>query len=495
MKLVALISCALFAAVVAPPLAGAATPIPQSQAELQGLPAFTGKAAKAHGVPAPRIPRHPFMAASGRNAVHNDAYQSDTYRNLGPLGGSDMRLFSQSIDGAGGIGSCGITIAFDKRGRLITTCISAATVELRLMDTRLNTIASHMLPPRIIPPGVNPLQAPGGAYFYVDNKDRAVVSIGREIFVVAVRGDTLQRVRSYDLNSVIPSDDQLNSALPDWSGRLWFVSREHGIVGALNPANGRVLGTVRTNEAIGNSFAMDETGGVFVVTDKAQYRFDLSRKGRPKVSWRQRYDNVGRKKPGQFDAGSGTTPTLMGKQYLSIADNAARMQVVVMRRAKRLPRRQRRVVCEQPVFRRGAGATENSIIATDRSMIVENNYGYFPPPDATANGNTTQPGVARVDIKRGGKGCRTVWNSSEISPSTVPKLSLASGLIYLYTKPKGTPDAWYLTAVDFFTGKTVWRRLVGTGLLFNVHYAGLTISPSGVLYSGVLGGTVGIADG
>jgi hypothetical protein len=27
-----------------------------------------------------------------------------------------------------------------------------------------------------------------------------------------------------------------------------------------------------------------------------------------------------------------------------------------------------------------------------------------------------------------------------------------------------------------------------------VHYAGITISPSGVLYAGVLGGTVGVAD-
>ncbi len=177
------------------------------------------------------------MAANGRNAVHNDAYQSDTYRNSGPLG-DDLRVFSQSIDGLGGLGSCGITIAFDKRGRLITTCISATTVELRLMDRDLNTVASHMLPPRIIPPGVNPLQSPGGAYFYVDNKDRAVVSIGRQIFVVAIKGDTLERVRTYDLSSVIPADDQLNSALPDWSGRLWFVTRRHGIVGALDPASG-----------------------------------------------------------------------------------------------------------------------------------------------------------------------------------------------------------------------------------------------------------------
>ena len=157
---------------------------------------------------------------------------------------------------------------------------------------------------------------------------------------------------------------------------------------------------------------MDETGGVFIVTDTAQYRFDTGRGGKPKVTWRYRYDNIHKQKPGQFDAGSGTTPTLMGRHYLSIADNAARMQVVVLRRDKRLKRGQRRLVCEQPVFRKGAGATENSIIATDRSMIVENNYGYAPPPDATAGGNTTKPGVARVDVKRNGKGCRTVWNSS-----------------------------------------------------------------------------------
>jgi glucose dehydrogenase len=73
-------------------------------------------------------------------------------------------------------------------------------------------------------------------------------------------------------------------------------------------------------------------------------------------------------------------------------------------------------------------------------------------------------------------------------------MSLASGLIYLYTKPEGLPDAWYLTAVDFRTGKTVWHRLIGTGVLYNVHYAGLAISPKGVLYSGVLGGTIGVAD-
>jgi hypothetical protein len=168
--------------------------------------------------------------------------------------------------------------------------------------------------------------------------------------------------------------------------------------------------------------------------------------------------------------------------------------VVVYRRAKRLSRGAR-LVCEHPVFRKGAGATDNSLIGTGRSMIVENNYGYAPPPEATEMGRTTVPGIERVDIDRDGRGCHTVWKSPEISPSTVPKLSLANGLVYAYTKPAGTPDAWYLTALSFHTGRTVWRRLTGTGLFFNVHYAGLAISPAGVLYTGVLGGTVAVADG
>ena len=109
-------------------------------------------------------------------------------------------------------------------------------------------------------------------------------------------------------------------------------------------------------------------------------------------------------------------------------------------------------------------------------------------------GRTTAPGIVRVDIDRDGQGCHTVWKSPEISPSTGPKLSLANGLVYAYTKPAGTPDAWYLTALSFHTGRTVWRRLTGTGLFFNVHYAGLAISPAGVLYTGVLGGTVAVAD-
>jgi hypothetical protein len=222
------------------------------------------------------------------------------------------------------------------------------------------------------------------------------------------------------------------------------------------------------------------------------YRLDAVR-GRIRVSWRHAYRNIGTQKPGQLSAGSGTTPTLMGRRYVAITDNADPMNIVVYRRARHL--RRRRVVCQHPVFPRGAGATENSLIGTGRSLIVENNHGYAPPPDATTGGRTTSPGLERVDVARDGKGCRTVWRSTERAPSVVPKLSLANGLVYTVTKPPGTPDAWYLTALGFRSGATVWKRLLGTGTYFNNHYAGISISPRGTLYLGVLGGTIRLADG
>ena len=273
------------------------------------------------------------------------------------------------------------------------------------------------------------------------------------------------------------------------------MSRFHGVVGVVDQATGRLIDSMRLEEPIENSFASDEKGGVYIVSDAAMYRFGLGRDGRIETVWRDEYENSGIVKPGQFTAGSGTTPTVMGNHYVAITDNADPMNVVVYRRAANVGAGRGRVVCEQPVFEQGASATENSLLGTDNSIVVENNYGYAPPPTATTGGGTTTPGFERVDVAQNGKSCRTVWHSDAIAPSVVPKLSLGNGLVYTITKPPGTPDAWYVTAIDFDTGETVWSKLLGTGLYYNNHYAGISISPGGDLYIGLLGGTARLADG
>jgi len=101
------------------------------------------------------------------------------------------------------------------------------------------------------------------------------------------------------------------------------------------------------------------------------------------------------------------------------------------------------------------------------------------------------------EVRRSGHGCHRVWHSGERAPSVVPKLSLANGLVYTYTKPLRADgkDAWYLTAIDFRSGRTVWSRLAGVGFGYNNNYAPVTIGRHGIAYVGVLGGLTMFRDG
>lgn len=128
-------------------------------------------------------------------------------------------------------------------------------------------------------------------------------------------------------------------------------------------------------------------------------------------------------------------------------------------------------------------------------MIVENKYGYQNPTSVEA-GRVTAPGFARVDLNRAGTGCRLVWtNQSERAPSVVSKLSIVDGLIYTYTKDPGNSDPWYWTAINFRTGRTVYKQLAGTGVGYNNNYSGIAISPVGTEYVGTLGGILAVRDG
>ena len=454
-------------------------------------PAFEGGVAKPRRLVSPEPPRHPFMAPNGRSNIHNDAYQTDAYRGAGPLG-REMTV-SSTFE----LADCA-SVTFDSKGRIVTICVGVDRPTLKVFDARtLEEKASMPLPPRNQGGGSIFTDFSGGGYFYLDNEDRAVFATNtRHLMVVAVRdtaggGVALVTERDYDLTGAVPSGDKIISALPDYSGRLWFVSVE-GVVGTVDPASGQVRARP-LGEDVANSFALDDSGGVYVVTVQALYRLDAGGDGAPTVTWRQVYRNSGISKPGQVNAGSGTTPTVMAGGRIAITDNADPMNVVVYERGADVAGA--RLVCEEPVFRKGASATDNSLIAAGRSMVVENNYGYTGPT-STTEGATTEPGLARVDIRKNGEGCRTVWRSNEIAPTVVPKLSLETGLVYTYTKPERSDrtDAWYFTALDFCTGVRQYRRLTGTGIGFNNNYAPISLGPDGSAYVGVLGGLVRVAD-
>jgi hypothetical protein len=454
-------------------------------------------------------PGHPFMAPNGRNNIHDDPYMTDTYAVSGPLGdGTEpSSLFLPGRECA--------SITFDSQGRIVTICVGLDRPVLALLDPHtLAPLAALPLAPRNVLAGGNPFtDFSGGGYFFLDQRDRAVVPTNdHHVLVVSIAsGPQFVVDRDYNLSAKIPSSDGIVSVLPDWHGLLWFVTRG-GTVGTIERGDGTVRTMKLGGEGISNSFAVDETGGVYIVSDKALYRFDSDSRNAPAVTWRIVYPNSGIHKPGQSDAGSGTTPTLMGRKWVAITDNADPMDVVVYRRAKALRKKKgkrrkkkARLVCSAPVFGKGAGATDNSLIGTNRSLVVENNYGYVISA-TDLGGAESVGGFARIDVvkkkgkkRRHGKRrrrtrfrCRTVWRSDERAPSVVPKLSLANGLVYTYTRPPRSDgiDAWYLTALDFRSGRTVYRRLAGTSFGFNNNYAPVTLGPDGTAYVGVLGGVV-----
>jgi len=460
------------------------------------LPDFSGHPAKPHRVAPALPPQNPFMARDPNSNIHNDTWMTDAYRRRGPLGRS---LVATSEGKPPSL--CG-SLAFDRRGRIISVCPSLiAPPQARIIDPdTLETVATYVLPNAPDPPGTKAYQNfSGGGYFFLDQRDRIWVPTKTDhIYVLgqSADGQSLFLQRDFDLTGVLDqSTERITSALPDFGGRIWFVTKANGKVGTLNRRTGSIR-TMRLGEEIENSFAVGR-GGVYIVSDRRMYRFKAGRGGRPRIVWRAGYPDSGVVKPGQVNAGSGTTPTLMNGGFVAITDNAEPMNVVVYRRRPRLSRGRRRVVCKVPVFAKKASATENSLITAGRSLIVENNYGY-KDPFGPQSGAVTRPGFARIEVRRGGRGCRKVWtNRTARAPTVVPKLSTRTGLVYAYTRPPDPSGAqgYYWTAISFRTGRTVWRKFAGSGLSFNNNYAGLALGPDGTAYLGVTGGMIALRDG
>ncbi|MET9696711.1 hypothetical protein ABZY31_07275 [Streptomyces sp. NPDC006529] len=478
---------------------------------------YDGSPAAAVPVPGGAPPQHPFLAPNGRSGMHADAAGSATYPWSGPLG-RNPGVGSEKIAALGG--ECA-TVTFDAGGRLVTVCGTFSGFKVKLLDPRsLATLAEYQLPQRSSTvEAITSLDfskivkdTSGGAYFYLDDQDRAVLADSRRHILRLAhtqRPDgtwTFSVADDWDLTGQVPHDcvswtdlwpsgacDPLTSVMPDWDGRIWWVTRQ-GRVGTVDPATGALRSIRLDGEEIQNSFSVAEDG-VSIVSDHALYGFRAAADGTPQVQWRQTYDRGTGAKPGSVNQGSGTTPDLFGDGYVAITDNADdRMNVLVYRRGADVPA-DRRLVCKVPVFRSGASTTDNSLISWGNSLVVENNYGY-ENLTTLLFGKSVVGGVSRIDVRADGSGCDTVWESGIRSPSTVPKLSTANGLLYFYEKEPNVwgIDAWYLSAVDFRTGERRWRRLTGTGPLYDNNWAPITLGPDGTAYVGVFNGIVAVRD-
>jgi hypothetical protein len=460
---------------------------------------------------------------------------SDTANIAGPLG-RDPEVLSSRLDEARDpdpdewIFNC-ISMGFDSHGRPISVCLnpSEATVVLLDPDT-LDVVSKYRLD---IPPGYpykgdgrqKFLTSMGNVYSYLDASDRFTVASGGNQILTLVEGGSeespvleLPEGNTYDLKEILPGGI-ISGTILDWQGRIWFATPEPATIWVLNPATFRKKDPdsvkrveLAPDEAIRNTFALTRIEGdrtaAYVVTSKQLYRVDAGPDDEPIVVWSEPYkhDPNGKVRDGQYEVGSGTSPTILGEgKYVAITDDNTQMQVAVFRTDERLDPNEKRIVCEVPVFDfpgGGDGALSNSLIGSRLSIIVSNNSNYWFDWEDRVLKEPSAPGFERIDIEPNGKSCRNVWTNTEVATTVSPRLSTKTGLIYTIARKldeatiiDGKPlDVYYWTAIDFRTGETVWQKMAGTGSEFDSFYPALGIGPNGALYSGGYGRFMSVRD-
>ena len=430
----------------------------------------SGAAGTGADLPAPRPPQNPALAPDPFNSIHHDAWATDAYALPSPgdpRGAPVESLFTG--------GDCA-TITFDSRGRLITLCSTLTRVVAYVVDPdTLEVLDRRVVGQRT--PSVTDFS--GGGYFILDARDRIVFVARGGVLRILETTEGLPDAGQVDVSGTLQPGEQVTSVLPDWRGRYWYVGA-FGTVGIVRDGVPEALNL--GGEDIENSFAISREAA-YVVTGAALYRLEAGDAGAPTVAWRTEYDRGTRQKPGQTSRASGTTPTILGR-WVAITDNAEpRMNILVVERNTGT------VTCTVPVFADGRSATDNSLIALDDTLVVENNYGYKPAITSTSAGRTTEPGLAAIRVTA--QGCTTAWSNDKIHiPSVVSKATSIGGLIITYTKPPNLlgVDSWYFTAVDIRTGEVTWTRRAGAGTPFNNHYAAAYLRADGDMFVGTTNG-------
>ena len=455
------------------------------------VPTAMGKAVPARPMPAISQPQHPMLAESQRSSMHGGSYNWDLNTYPGPLGHGTRtahRAFSRIVGVAP-------NIAFDSAGRLITVSIQLNGIELHLLDPEtLETLAMVELPEK-----ASFDDNSGGGYFHLDERDRVLLAPSDKtitIFEVVEgrQGLEWQVAETYDVSHVLPEGFNIHDVIPDWNGNLWFVT-SGGFLGYRHADTGEFFTyeLEADGETIQNSFAVDEEG-VYVISTDALYHFKAGSTGEIDYTWREDYENGEVQKPGTLSHGSGTSPTLVGDDLIAIADDGHPFtHVMVYQRHEQIEGD--RVICKVPLFEEGRSATENSLMVYGDAMVVQNDYGHV----FEGNALETSPGVMRIDVREDRSGCDVVWYNKGMISQSLPRLSTATGLLYFYTFQKQAADdffgGWYLSAVDFDTGKELWGRLIspGTGTIIDPLSsvtAPVVLGPNGAAYVGIRTGVV-----
>lgn len=327
----------------------------------------------------------------------------------------------------------------------------------------------------------------GGAYFVVLKRDATSVdvmipAIGQQLLFITFDGTSFSNRTVVQLDgtpgetlpphSPLHKDDELIGAMPVWRDEgatadvaaHWWVTGD-GLVGVTDPslpAKFRTfdLGAFGAShpETVANSLAVGKKGA-YIISNQALYRFEYC-DGEVRPIWRYPYaveELPDTKRLNTF--GSGTTPTLMGDDYVAIADGAERMSVVVVPQGQALSATHPAPaadavpapgpVAKYAVFGDAAdtgtaeSGCENSVIAAFRTgadgtsrwrIFIGNTWGYQTPFSEVYLRSAGTQGLECLELTESGgmPSLRRVW-ANTINVGTAPaKLSMTNQVVFFY---------------------------------------------------------------
>ena len=338
-------------------------------------------------------------------------------------------------------------------------------------------------------------------------------------------------IRNVNLRSVLQPWEYLLNTMYDTAGNIWFTSG--GIIGGGDPPqNSTTFGYIKPDGAIVKRRVKDQMveNGIAVIgmhvfmatgpsgkantSEATGYMWGLEASGSSElnVMWKVPYDSGAGGKPGEIARGTGATPVVLDDKFVVITDNADPQVSLLVYHQKTQESEEDQLVCSVPLFKPGKSNNDNAALAhfdgETFGVMIQNNYG-APPVRLSNPGvpfvlngpwndmSSMAGGMSRVDVTPDGK-CSTRWES-DLAVKAVSILSTKSGL--LYSSVQDTERAakgeyiWYLAAVDWLTGETVYKFRTGMGGTYNDNWSEGTLGPDGTFYQSVLAGVIGVKDG
>ena len=469
-----------------------------------------------------QIPQNPWMAPNNFGSPHQDSWCSESVSLDGPTN-ENLLLIEQ-------FNPFGYTpnMVCNGNNQMIGVSLTYETMQFWVVvfDEDCNIISAT-------PAGKRTGNTFGGGYFYLDNNDNTVVVQNNRIVSyptadVKPKDGNIYPLkpnwRSTDIVELVTGSaegNSLYSSLPVWDENrpnlYWcLLAGEYNYqdypdstlsspawmaVVEIDPGSGAttLVGSLELeNQWNNNTFAVDESGAYIVTngldaeggcTEGYLWAFELTGEG-VGVRWKTPYENAGYLKPGQKNIGSGTTPTLTvtedGIELVGITDNAdPQLNVLVCNRSDGT------VISQTPCFAKMRSADEASLIGVGDIFVAENNFGHYPTypfSQLVPNG----PGMEMIRVNPGNaeEPAEEIWYLENIHFYAMNMLCRGSGIIFAHTcdwtddisAVKG--GMYYISAIDSFNGRVIWRIPMGRGVNYCHEYGGIYFNKNGDLYIG-----------